>query len=305
VTELAVEGLVKRFGRVTAVDGVSFAVRSGRVTGFLGPNGAGKTTTLRMILGLVRPTAGTALFDGHAYDQLEEPLRTVGAVLEQARAHPGRSGRDHLRVLCSQARLPAGRADEVLRLVDLTGAADRRAGGYSLGMRQRLGLAAALLGDPGVLILDEPANGLDPQGIRWLRDVLRAQAAAGRTVLVSSHQLQELALAADDVVVLHRGRLVAQGPVAQLAGSRRGGVRVRCEDPVRLADALSVAGGVVATPFAAPDGRDVGGDALRVERLDAAAVGRVARDEGIALRELTESHANLEEVFLELTREAT
>ena len=206
-------GLTKRYGAVTAVDDLSFSVREGAVTGFLGPNGAGKTTTLRMILALARPSAGHATVFGRPYAQLDDPARTVGANLEIAGAHPGRKGRDHLRALAAMARIPRSRVDEVLRLVELYDAADRRAGKYSMGMRQRLGLAATLLGDPQILILDEPANGLDPQGIRWLRDFLRGLAAEGRTVLVSSHVLAEVAQTVDDVVVIHRGKLVDQGPV--------------------------------------------------------------------------------------------
>jgi ABC-2 type transport system ATP-binding protein len=216
VTAIETAGLTKRYGPVTAVEDLTFAVRDGAVTGFLGPNGAGKTTTLRMILALARPTAGHATVLGRPYAQLEDPVRTVGANLEIAGAHPGRKGRDHLRALAAMASLPLSRVDEVLKLVELDGAGNRRAGKYSLGMRQRLGLAATLLGDPAVLILDEPANGLDPQGIRWLRDFLRSMAAEGRTVLVSSHVLAEVAQTVDDVVVIHRGKLVDQGPVARL-----------------------------------------------------------------------------------------
>jgi ABC-2 type transport system ATP-binding protein len=216
VAAIETAGLTKRYGDVTAVDDLTFSVRDGAVTGFLGPNGAGKTTTLRMILALARPTAGHATVKGRPYRELEHPARTVGANLEIAGAHPGRKGRDHLRALAGMASLPRSRVDEVLRLVELEGAAGRRAGKYSLGMRQRLGLAATLLGDPEVLILDEPANGLDPQGIRWLRDFLRGMASEGRTVLVSSHVLAEVAQTVDDVVVIHRGRLVDQGPVSRL-----------------------------------------------------------------------------------------
>ena len=214
---LSVESLTKRFGAVAAVDDLSFALRPGAVTGFLGPNGAGKTTTLRMVLGLAAPTAGRALVFGRPYAALDRPATRVGAVLEAADLHPGRTGRDHLRVLARAARLPPGRVDEVLALVDLTAAAGRRAGAYSLGMRQRLALAAALLGEPELLILDEPGNGLDPEGVRWLRDFLRAFAAGGRTVLVSSHHLAEIAQTVDEVVIINRGRLVAASPLGELA----------------------------------------------------------------------------------------
>src|SRR4051812_24974143 len=243
---IEVEALTKRFGSVRAVDDLSFSVRAGVVTGFLGPNGAGKTTTLRLVLGLARPTSGRALVQGRPYARLEQPARVVGASLERAGFHPGRSGRGHLRALCAMARLPASRADEVLAVVDLAGKPGRRrVGGYSLGMRQRLHLAASLLGDPAILILDEPANGLDPQGIRWLRDTLRGLAAEGRTVLVSSHVLAEVAQTADDVVVIARGRLVDQGPVARLTGSGRHTVVVRAARVQELAIALKAAGAKV------------------------------------------------------------
>jgi ABC-2 type transport system ATP-binding protein len=216
MTTIAVERLTKRYGATTAVDDLSFTVPAGSVTGLLGPNGAGKSTTLRVLLGLTRPTAGRATFDGVPYAELADPARTVGAVLEHDPFHPGRSGRDHLRVLATATGVAPARVDEVLGLVGLADVAGRRAGGYSLGMRRRLALAAALLGDPGVLLLDEPANGLDPWGIRGLRDLLRGHAGRGATVLVSSHVLAEVALIADRVVVVDHGRLVASGPVGEL-----------------------------------------------------------------------------------------
>jgi ABC-2 type transport system ATP-binding protein len=217
-----VHGLVKRFGPVAAVDGLSFDVQPGTVTGFLGPNGAGKTTTLRMLLGLVNPDAGTATIDGRAYRELPEPLHQVGAVLEASSFHPGRTARAHLRIQALAADADPSRAEDVLDLTGLADAADRRIGGFSLGMRQRLGLATALLADPEVLILDEPANGLDPEGVRWLRDLLRGFAAEGGTVLVSSHQLAEVAQTVDSVVIVDHGRLVAQGPVADLTAGGSG-----------------------------------------------------------------------------------
>ena len=207
---IVVSGLTKQYQGVKAVDNLSFAVEPGRVTGFLGPNGAGKTTTLRMILGLVEPTAGTATIGGVRYADLDQPVRRVGGVLEASAAHKDRTGRNHLRIICQAAGLPLARADEVLELTGLTAAADRAFGGYSLGMRQRLGVAAALLGDPQVLILDEPANGLDPEGIRWMRDLLRTLAARGRTILVSSHLLPEMELLADDLIIITAGRLAAR-----------------------------------------------------------------------------------------------
>jgi ABC-2 type transport system ATP-binding protein len=209
------QGLVKRYGPVTAVDDLSFEVQPGTLTGFLGRNGAGKTTTLRMLLGLVTPDAGTATVNGRPYRELPEPLHQVGAVLEASSFHPGRTARAHLRIQALAAQADASRIEDVLDLVGLTDAADRRVGGYSLGMRQRLGLATALLPDPEVLILDEPANGLDPDGVRWLRGLLREFTAEGGTVLVSSHMLAEVAQTIDSVVIIDRGRLVAQGPVAE------------------------------------------------------------------------------------------
>jgi ABC-2 type transport system ATP-binding protein len=213
---IEVRGLTKRFGRVAAVDQLSFTVEAGTVAGFLGPNGAGKTTTLRMLLGLVRPDAGTAAINGKAYRDLPEPLHQVGAVLEASGFHPGRTARSHLRIQAVLGQADPSRIDDVLELVDLTGAADRRIGGFSLGMRQRLGLATALLADPEVLILDEPANGLDPDGVRWLRTLLRGLAAEGATVLLSSHILAEAAQSVDSVVIVDRGRLVTQAALADL-----------------------------------------------------------------------------------------
>ncbi len=285
------DGLTKRYGSVMAVDDLTFAVREGAVTGFLGPNGAGKTTTLRMILALARPTAGHATVLGRPYQELDHPARTVGANLEVAGAHPGRKGRDHLRSLAAMASIPLSRVDEVLRLVELDGAANRRAGKYSMGMRQRLGLAATLLGDPAVLILDEPANGLDPQGIRWLRDFLRSMATEGRTVLVSSHVLAEVAQTVDDVVVIHRGKLVDQGPVSRLTAG--GHVIVRTPRTDELRAALDRAG----------LGATVDGDMLVVEAEDPARVGEVAFEAGVPLHELTTRATSLEEAFLELTRD--
>ena len=237
---IVVSGLAKHYPDVSAVDGLSFAVEPGRVTGFLGPNGAGKTTTLRMLLGLITPTAGTATIGGARYADLDQPARRVGAVLEAGAAHKDRTGRNHLRILCRSAGIPLARADEVLGLVGLTAAGNRKFGRYSLGMRQRLGIAAALIGDPQVLILDEPANGLDPEGIRWMRDLLTALAARGRTVLVSSHLLAEMEHLADDLVIIAAGQLAAQGSVASVAGSMAHGSRtlVRTPDVAKLTAAL-------------------------------------------------------------------
>jgi ABC-2 type transport system ATP-binding protein len=214
---IEVRGLTKRYGPTVAVDGLTFEVRPGTVTGFLGPNGSGKSTTMRMIIGLDRPDEGRAWIGGRGYHELGWPLRRVGSLLEARSYHPGRSGRAHLAALAASNRLPAGRVDEVLAIVGLTQAAGRRAGKYSLGMAQRLGIATALLGDPEVLILDEPVNGLDPEGIRWLRSLLRSQAEEGRTVLVSSHLISEMALTASDLIVIGQGRLLAQTTVAELS----------------------------------------------------------------------------------------
>ncbi len=229
--ELEVRNLSKRFGKTVAVDNLSFSVEAGRVTGFLGPNGAGKTTTMRALLGLVRPSAGEALVEGRPPAEMVQPLHTIGAALEATAFHPGRSGRNHLRVLAASAGIPTARVDAVLEMVELSDSADRRVKGYSLGMRQRLALAAALLGEPRILILDEPANGLDPQGMRWLRDLLREQAAGGRTVLVSSHLLSEVAQTADELIVIRDGKLVAKASLDEFTAAEGTQVRVRSSDP--------------------------------------------------------------------------
>jgi ABC-2 type transport system ATP-binding protein len=291
--QVDVRGLSKAFGPVQAVNDLSFTVEPGSVTGFLGPNGAGKTTTLRMMLGLETPDAGTATFDGVPYARLGRPLRTVGAVLETA-FHPARSGRNHLRVYCRAAGFPAARADEVLMQVGLAEAGRRRAGGYSLGMRQRLALATALLGDPAVLVLDEPANGLDPEGIQWLRGFLRHLAhAEGRTVLVSSHLLSEVEQTADRVVIIGAGRLVREGSLAELRSGADGAgtVLVRSPDAARLGEVLAAQGWSV-TP---DDG------ALAVHGQTPAAVGHQAHAAGIELHELRSRTSGLEEIYFQLT----
>ncbi len=287
---IEVSGLTKRFGSLLAVDHLDFTVEPGRITGFLGPNGAGKTTTLRMLLGLVRPTAGTATIGGLRYHELANPLRTVGSALEAANFHPGRSGRDHLRVLADASRVPSSRVDELLELVGLAAAARQRAGGYSMGMRQRLGLAAALLGDPQVLILDEPANGLDPEGIRWLRGLLRHLAGQGKTVLISSHMLSEVAQTVDDIVIIASGRSVAQGSVASLRGQPA--AFVRTSDADALGSALT-AGGL-------PWERS-GPDALTVRTPHLDTVGDLALRAGLPVHELRALSSDLEDLFFELT----
>jgi ABC-2 type transport system ATP-binding protein len=291
VVELAVRDLTKHFGAVRAVRGLTFEVPPGRVTGFLGPNGAGKTTTLRALLGLVRPTSGTALVGGRPYADLPEPRRVVGAVLEATGFHPGRRGRDQLRVLAEVTGVGPGRVDEVLDQVGLTADARRRVGEYSLGMRQRLGLGAALLGDPAALVLDEPANGLDPEGMAWLRELLRALAAEGRTILVSSHVLSEVAQVAEHVVIVNQGRLRYAGALRDLGGA--GVVTVRVAERDRLRDALTARG---------LRAEAAGGSTLTVRGATAEEIGRVAVDERIVLSGLTEAAASLEAAFLDLVR---
>ena len=289
---IEVEHLTKRFRKVVAVDDLSFKVRPGAITGFLGPNGAGKTTTLRIILGLVRPTSGKATVMQHLYRELESPTRQVGAVLEASDFHPGRSGRNHLRVLAAATGAPRSRVEEVLEIVDLEDVAGRRAGGYSLGMRQRLSIAGALLGDPQVLVLDEPANGLDPQGIRWLRELLRSLATEGRTIFISSHVLAEVEQIVDEVVIIHRGKFVVHATTAELLARAAGGIRVRSPQADRLRAALEEAGVKVASSD---------GDLLTVAETTTARVGEIAAAKGIVLHELVAESSSLEQAFLDLT----
>ncbi len=290
---IEITGVSKRFGSVQAVSDLSFEVAAGRVTGFLGPNGAGKSTTLRMLLGLIHADGGTATFGGRPYGDLDHPSAEVGAVLEDASFHPGRSGRNHLRILAAAGEHPPERVDTVLEEVGLSAAAHRRVKGYSMGMRQRLAIAAALLGDPEVLILDEPANGLDPPGIRWIRDLLRSQAGQGRAVLVSSHLLSEVAQSVDDVVVIAHGVMRASGPLESVLGSPEGPVtRVRSADDDRLAGALERAGLRITRN---PEG------GLIVHGAPGEAVGEVANEERIPLTELGAVSRSLEEAFFELT----
>jgi ABC-2 type transport system ATP-binding protein len=296
VAPVEIRDLSKRFGRVEAVRNLSFDVGAGRVTGFLGPNGAGKSTTLRALLGLVRPTTGTATFDGRPYDKLERPSTQVGAVLEDASFHPGRTARNHLRVLAATGEHPQERVDVVLAEVGLTEAADRRVKGYSMGMRQRLAIAAALLGDPSVLILDEPTNGLDPPGIHWMRGMLRDQASRGRAVLVSSHLLAEVAQSVDDVVVIAKGELRGQGPLKQVLGGDDGpSTEVRARDNNRLARELESHGHTVQ--------RD--GDALLVLGVTPEQVGAIAGEARVNLIGLAPRGRSLETAFFALTAETT
>jgi ABC-2 type transport system ATP-binding protein len=289
---LAVHGLTKRFGQLTAVDDLSFDVQPGTITGFLGPNGAGKTTTLRMLLGLVHPSAGTGLVDGVPFRQLDRPAFRVGAALEATGFHPGRSARNHLRILAHPNGIPTPRVDEVLAEVDLTSAARRRVGSFSLGMRQRLMLAGALLGDPPILVLDEPTNGLDPAGVHWLRRLLRERVDRGGTVLVSSHLLAELALSADAVVIVKNGRLVAQGTVAEVIGRPGSSVRVRTPQAAELHDRLTAQG---------VDAELAAADEVVAHDVTTHQVGEAVAAAGLVVYEMQAERHNLEDAFLALT----
>ena len=290
---ISVRGLTKQFGAITAVDDLSFEVKEGTITGFLGPNGAGKTTTLRMLLGLVHATAGTALIDGVAYRRLDRPAFTVGAALEATGFHPGRTARNHLRILAVPNRIPVRRVDEVLEQVDLSDAARRRVGGFSLGMRQRLMLAGALLGDPPILVLDEPTNGLDPAGVHWLRQFLRDRADRGGTILVSSHLLAELAMSADAVVIIKSGRLVTEGTVAELVGQTGSRVRVRTPQAAELHRTLSTRG--IPAELSSPD-------EVLAREVTTQQVGEAIAAAGLVVYEIKAETQNLEDAFLDLTK---
>jgi len=294
---IEIRNLTKRFGNLLAVDDLSFDVRAGRVTGFLGPNGSGKSTTMRCMLGLDHAERGETTFDGRRFESFRKPLQEIGALLDASYAHPGRSGRNHLRWIAAANGLPKTRIDEVLALVGLTEVAGRKVRGYSLGMKQRLGLAGVLLGDPHTVILDEPANGLDPEGIRWIRDVLVHLAKSGKTVLVSSHLLAEIALIADDLVVIGKGQLIEAGPVDQFIDRHATRwVRVRTPQPARFADQLRQLGARSLDP-AGPDGIDVHG--LEIEQI-----GEAAAKGGIVLHELSPQTASLEDAFLKATAQS-
>ena len=296
---IQVRNLTKHFGPNIAVDNLSFEVQAGRVTGFLGPNGAGKTTTLRMILGLIRPEKGTATVDGVTYQGLRAPMREVGAVLDAKAYQPGRKARDHLLALAQASRIPVKRVDEVLGFVGLSDVANRRAGNFSLGMAQRLGIAGALLGDPPVLIFDEPVNGLDPEGIVWIRTLMQGLAAQGRTVFVSSHLMSEMALTASHVIVIGRGHMIADSEVEDLI-KRNSGIVVRLRTPKAevVVPRLVAAGGKIQT---GGNGEDDG--AIVVTGLEAAAIGDIAFQAGAPVHELSPVEASLEDVFMELTRD--
>jgi ABC-2 type transport system ATP-binding protein len=292
---IQIRHLTKRFGATVAVDDLSFDVEAGKVTGFLGPNGAGKTTTLRLLLGLAHPDKGTASFDGVPYQQLRRPMREVGALLEARSYHPGRKARDHLLSIAQAGRIPARRVEEVLGLVGLSNVAGRKVGTFSLGMAQRLGIAAALLGDPPVLIFDEPVNGLDPEGILWARTLMQGLAAQGRTVFVSSHLMSEMSLTASHVVVIGRGHLIADSPVEDLVRRASGSVvRLRTPMPDAVTPRLVAAGASV---------RPLGDGALSVSGLGADAVGDIAFQAGAPVHELAAVEASLEEAFMELTKD--
>ena len=293
---IVTHGLTKRYGNTLAVDDLSFTVRPGVVTGFLGPNGSGKSTTMRIIMGLDLPDAGTAIVNGMPYDQLAWPLREVGALLDAKAFHPGRSAADHLRYLAQTNDIPPSRIDEVLDIVGLTSVAGQRAGKFSLGMGQRLGIASALLGDPGVLLFDEPVNGLDPEGIRWVRYLLRDLAAEGRTVFVSSHLINEMALTAEHLIVIGRGTLIAETSVEQFVSDNSGAsVRIVTPTPQRFVTALTRLG---TRPHVDDDG------AITVSDMSAAAVGELASAQELTLHELTPVRASLEDAFMELTSDS-
>jgi ABC-2 type transport system ATP-binding protein len=299
---IALRGLTKRYGDRTAVDGLSLEVAAGKVTGFLGPNGAGKSTTMRMIVGLDRPSAGAALVGGRRYGEFRHPLREVGALLEAKAVHPGRSARRHLLAMARSNGIAAGRVEEVLALVGLEGVAGKRAGSFSLGMGQRLGIAGALLGDPGVLLFDEPVNGLDPDGVLWVRRLMRSLAAEGRTVFVSSHLMSEMQLTADRLVVIGRGRLIADAPVAEvIAASSRNAVRVRSPRAAELAARVRAEAPRAAEARGGVEVVRVSAEELVVTGLPVDRVGWLAFEAGVPLLELSEEKASLEEAYMELT----
>ncbi|MFI7503706.1 ABC transporter ATP-binding protein [Streptomyces sp. NPDC049687] len=293
---IELEGLTKRYGETVAVNNLTFTVRPGIVTGFLGPNGAGKSTTMRMVLGLDRPTSGHVRIDGEHYDRLEDPLTCIGALLDAKAVHGGRSARNHLLCLAQSNGIPDSRVDEVLDTVGLTAVARKKAKGFSLGMGQRLGIAGALLGDPRILMFDEPVNGLDPEGIHWIRTLMKSLAAQGRTVFVSSHLMSEMALTADHLVVIGQGRLLADTSMAEfIARNSRAYVRIRTPQRERLLDVLHEAGVTVV---------ETGSGVLEVDGGKPEQIGELAARHGIVLHELSPQHASLEEAFMQLTAES-
>ena len=289
---IKIDRLSKRYGGTLAVDDLTFDVKPGVVTGFLGPNGSGKSTTMRVILGLDNPTKGRATVNGKNYSKLKNPLREVGALLDAKAVHPGRTARNHLRALTASNQIKMSRVDEVLELVGISSVANKKVGGFSLGMSQRLGIAGALLGDPGVLLFDEPVNGLDPEGIKWIRGFFRTLANEGRTVFVSSHLMSEMAVSADQIIVIGRGKFITQGSVDDLTKMVAGTVLVRASDPDKLTAALTTLRGVV---------HEVNGNGVSVGGLTSDEIGQIAFDNGVTIFELTPQRASLEEVFMELT----
>jgi ABC-2 type transport system ATP-binding protein len=292
---IKVEHLTKRYQDTLAIDDLDFEVLPGVVTGFLGPNGSGKSTTMRIILGLDHPTKGQATVKGKRYAEIRDPLHEVGALLDAKSVHPGRSARNHLRALAASNRIPFSRVDEVLEFVGIASVANKKVGNFSLGMSQRLGIAAALLGDPEVLLFDEPVNGLDPEGIRWIREFFRSLANEGRTVFVSSHLMSEMAVSADQIIVIGRGKFITQGSIDSLTATAKGSVLVRAADHQKLLTALQAKNATVT---------ELNDEGLSVSDLSAEAIGQIAFDAGVVLYELTPQRASLEEVFMELTSDA-
>lgn len=292
---LKIDHLTKRYGNTVAVDDLDFEVKPGVVTGFLGPNGSGKSTTMRVILGLDHPTKGRVTIGGKQYHDIRDPLREVGALLDANAIAPGRTARNHLRALAASNKIKRSRVEEVLEFTGIASVANKKVGGFSLGMSQRLGIAGALLGDPGVLLFDEPVNGLDPEGIRWIREFFRSLAKEGRTVFVSSHLMSEMAVSADQIIVIGRGKFITQGSVDDLTASAKGSVFVRASDNSKLTATIEAHQGVV---HAVNDG------ALSVEGLTSDQIGQAAFDSGVTVFELTPQRASLEEVFMDLTSDA-
>jgi len=290
-----VDHLSKRYGRTLAVDDLSFEVKPGVVTGFLGPNGSGKSTTMRIMLGLDHATKGGATINGKSYHDLKSPLHEVGALLDAKAVHPGRTARNHLRALAATNKIKSSRVDEVLEFAGISSVANKKVGGFSMGMSQRLGIAGALLGDPEVLLFDEPVNGLDPEGIKWIREFFQSLAKEGRTVFVSSHLMSEMAVSADQIIVIGRGKFITQGSVDDLTATVQGTVFVRASDPQRLTAALRAEQGVV---------QEINDNGLSVSGLTSDQVGEIAFGAGVVLHELTPQRASLEEVFMDLTADS-
>jgi ABC-2 type transport system ATP-binding protein len=292
---IKIEHLTKRYGNTLAVNDLDFEVRPGVITGFLGPNGSGKSTTMRIILGLDHPTKGRATVKGQDYASLRAPLHEVGALLDAKAVHPGRSARNHLRALAASNRIPFARVDQVLEFTGIDSVANKKVGNFSLGMSQRLGIAGALLGDPEVLLFDEPVNGLDPEGIRWIRDFFRSLANEGRTVFVSSHLMSEMAVTADQIIVIGRGTLITQGSIDSLTATAKGSVLVRASNHQKLMTELKAHGGDVS---------EANDEALSVSELTSDQIGQIAFDADVVLFELTPQRASLEDVFMELTADS-